>query len=120
MFQDMNQEPEPGSIVTKNPLQDNLTKIEMAKNQAIQQGDWETFEKIKKDITVKDEDLDIKDIADPQYYEMLKKAMSGEEEINEMIEDVWVDFNKQLKVQESKLESMIQDEVNERLRQFLK
>ena len=37
-----------------------------------------------------------------------------------MIEDVWVDFNNNLSVSKAKLEKAIKDEVNERLREYLK
>lgn len=43
-----------------------------------------------------------------------------ENEINTMIEDVWVDFSNNLSVSKAKLEGVIKDEVNERLRQYLK
>jgi hypothetical protein len=39
-----------------------------------------------------------------------------ENEINTMIEDVWVDFSNNLSVSKAKLEGVIKDEVNERLR----
>jgi hypothetical protein len=40
----------------------------------------------------------------------------NESEVNALIEDVWVDFDKEMKESESKFASVIKDEVNERLR----
>lgn len=44
----------------------------------------------------------------------------NESEINTMIEDVWVNFDRELKESESKFANVVRDEVNERLRQYLK
>lgn len=44
----------------------------------------------------------------------------NEDEVNSLIEDVWIDFDKQIKESEAKFKSVVKDEVNERLRQYLK
>ena len=41
-------------------------------------------------------------------------------EVNALIEDVWVDFDKEMQESEAKFASVVRDEVNERLRQYLK
>jgi hypothetical protein len=44
----------------------------------------------------------------------------NDEEVNSLIEDVWVNFDKEVKDSEAKFASVVRDEVNEKLRQYLK
>ena len=44
----------------------------------------------------------------------------NESEINALIEDVWVNFDREMKDSESKFANVVRDEVNDRLRQYLK
>jgi len=46
--------------------------------------------------------------------------MENSNEVNELIEDIWTDFSKQVLRIKPKLEHIIKDEVNDRLRQYLK
>ena len=44
----------------------------------------------------------------------------NESEINTLIEDVWVNFDNEMKESELKYANVVRDEVNDRLRQYLK
>lgn len=93
----------------------------IAQNQAIQNNDWDQFEQMK-DSHFKDTQVKIENLVSKSDFEKLEADQKDpdESELNTMIEDVWVDFNKNLSVSKAKLEKAIKDEVNERLRQYLK
>ena len=75
-----------------------------------------------KDSHFKDTQVKIENLVSKSDFEKLEADQKDpdESELNTMIEDVWVDFNKNLSVSKAKLEKAIKDEVNERLRQYLK
>lgn len=111
---------EPGKISSHDPKFDNLTWLEAAKNQAVKQGDWARFEHMQK--VLKEKDVTLKDIMDSGMYQKLQELEDGpeEEEVNALIEDVWVDFSNEMKDSEAKISNIMKDEVNDRLLQYLK
>lgn len=50
-------------------------------------------------------------------YQKLQELEDGpeEEEVNALIEDIWVDFSNEMKDSEAKISSIMKDEVNDRL-----
>ena len=53
-----------GKIVSHDPIRDNLSFKAMAKNQAINQGEWEKYENMEK-TTFREKNLKIRDVLSP-------------------------------------------------------
>lgn len=107
----------PGQVVSEDPATDNLTMKSIAQNQAIQNDDWQKFEEMN-DNHFKDAQVKIENLVSKTDFEKMEADEKDQEEneINTMIEDVWVDFSNNLTISKAKLEKAIKDEVNERLR----
>jgi hypothetical protein len=75
-----------------------------------------------KDSHFKDSQVKMQDLMSKAEFEKYEQDSRDPEEgqINGLIEDVWVDFSNGLQVSKAKLEGAIKDEVNERLREYLK
>jgi hypothetical protein len=92
-------------------------------------GNIEKFTDIQEGI-LDQKNLSLNDILDPEELDSTLKRpgtphfddeLGNENEVNQLIEDIWEDFSKNvIDMKTTKLESVIKDEVNDRLRQYLK
>jgi LPS O-antigen subunit length determinant protein (WzzB/FepE family) len=75
-----------------------------------------------KDTHFKDSQLKMEDLMSGEDFKKFEadEKDPDDAELNTIIEDVWVDFSTNMQASKAKLEAAIKDEVNERLREYLK
>lgn len=95
---------------------------ELSKATALRNNNIDKFSKILEG-GIPERDLTIKDVVDPALLhelDSLDNEGDDNEETNQLIEDIWEDFSKTVLNSNSRLESQVKDEVNERLCQYLR